>query len=315
MFKFGIIGAGKISHGFCKAVRLIDNAEVVAVSSKDIDKSKAFAEKENIKYYFGSYSEMLANCDIDAVYIATTHNFHHENALLCLNHGKPVLIEKAMVLNRKQAEEIFDLAKTKNLFVMEAMWPRFLPHINKAREWLAEGAVGKPVFADFSFGCKPDSNPGARYLNPKLGGGALYDFGVYAIELILYIINNPVREVKSVMLRAETGVDLTNGISVLFENDCIAKIFATFAANINSGLTIYGTDGHIVVPHIIGGSECSLYRESKPAEHFKEEYANGFVYEIEETIRCIKNNLCESPVMPHSDTLTCCDIFDFILAE
>jgi len=320
MFKFGIIGAGNISRLFCEAVRIIGagRVEVAAVASKDIDRAKSFAGRENIENYFGGsngYEEMLKSCDLDAVYIATTNNFHYENALLCLNHGKPVMIEKPMAVNKKQAEEIFALAKSKNLFVTEAMWACFLPHAIKARSWIADGKIGELIYAQCSAGFKAEFDPKNRFFNPELGGGALYDVGVYLIEGLLSLLNLPVKEVKCMVLRAETGVDFTDNISVMFENNCIAKIFATFAARIISEAHIYGTDGHIIIPTIIGGNECTLYRDGKPVEHFKQEYENGFVFEIEETMRCINSGLLESPVFPHPVTLKCCEIFDLVLGQ
>ena len=133
-FRFGILGAGGIAHKFCNAVGKVDDACVAAVASKDQKRAWRFAKRHGIEDFYSDYEHLLAREDIDAIYIATTHNFHYENIIACLKHNKPVLCEKSMVPTAAQAQEIFSLAKEKKLFVMEAMWSRFLPHINQARQ-------------------------------------------------------------------------------------------------------------------------------------------------------------------------------------
>ncbi len=314
MFKFGIIGAGKIAHKFCDAVRLIEGACVAAVSSKSLDRAREFAQAEEISYYSDSYEKMLTDNKLDAVYIATTHNFHYENALLCLSHNCPVLIEKAMVTNSAHAKEIFRLAKEKKLFVMEAMWSRFLPHINKAREWILNGEIGKLNSATFAIGFKANPDPGERYFSREFGGGAVYDIGVYVFELLTYLVNQQVEEISVLTVPAVTGVDLSDNISVRFES-CIANLQISFAAGIPANNVICGTTGYISIPNIVGGSECFLYKNGEVKEHFKEEFKNGFVFEIQETIRCVNAGLYESPTVPHKDTIQCCKMFDIVNAN
>lgn len=311
MFKFGIIGAGYIAHKFCGAARRVENCEVAAVSSKSIDRAKEFAEKEEIPYYSDSYDKMLTESKLDAVYIATTHNFHHENALLCLNHNLPILIEKPMCVNRKQAEDVFNIAKEKKLFVMEAMWTRFLPNMVQAKKWIESGEIGEIAAASCPFGFKANPDPNGRLFNSELAGGPLYDIGVYAIEMMTYLINKPVIDVTTMTLPAKTGVDMTDSICIKFDG-CIANILLTFAADVRPPTMIWGTDGYISIPHIVSGDECFLHKNDEPVQHFKHERENGFEYEIEETIKCVRNGLLESPIVPHADTLTCCDIFDMI---
>ena len=313
MFKFGIIGSGKIARKFCDAVSLIEGAEVAAVASKTLDRAKALAEEKSIEAYFGDYEEMLKKSSLDAVYIATTHNFHYENALLCLEYNKPLLIEKPMVLSKKEAIEIFRLAREKNLFVMEAMWSRFLPHNKKAREWIANGAIGTLALVNCAWGFKPNPSIEGRYFSPDLAGGPLYDIGVYSIEVMTHLIGQPIREINTMMIPAHTGVDLTDNISIKFDT-CIANLQVTYAAKVPMMALLYGTDGYIKIPGYVTGNECFLYdNEGNCIEHFKEQYVNGFTYEIAETIRCIREGLIESPVVPHADTVTCCEIFDRVL--
>ena len=141
--RFGIIGAGSIAAHFCKGVKLVEGAEVVAVASSSEERAVAFAQANGVPQAYGSYEEMLRQADIHVVYIATTHNFHMDNIRLCFEFGKHVLCEKAMVLTASDAREVFSMAKEKNLFCMEAMWTRFLPQYRQAKQWIEEGRIGK----------------------------------------------------------------------------------------------------------------------------------------------------------------------------
>lgn len=311
MFSFGIIGAGRIAHKFCDAVKYAKNAQVIAIASKSIDRARCFAEAEDIPRFFDSYEDMLKECRPDAVYIATTHNFHYENAMLCLKNNCPALIEKAMVTNSNHAKEIFHIANEKKLFVMEAMWSRFLPHTNKVKEWILNGEIGTVTNVSLAIGFKANQDPSDRYLSPIYGGGAAYDLGVYVFEILTYLVNQNIKDINILTIPAVTGVDMSDIISVKFDT-CLATLQISFSAQIPSSNIICGTEGYISIPNIVGGNECYLYKNGEMKEHFKEEFENGFVYEINETIRCVREGLYESPVMPHKDTVKCCEIFDII---
>lgn len=314
-FRFGIIGAARIANKFCDAVRYIEGAEVVAVSSKDLDRAKAFAEKNCLPSYYGSYDEMLSRDDIDAVYIATTHNFHYENLIACIEHGKHALCEKCMVLTKQQAETVFALAAKKNLFIMEAMWSRFLPNIKKARKWIQEGRIGRIDLASAVLGFVAAEDPKSRIYNPDLAGGALYDMGVYAIEIMSYLINKEIRQVKSVLLFADTGVDTTDNVTLSFDG-CIANLQCSITAKVDENAYLYGSKGYIQIPKFHFGDQCRLYDlDGNIVEEFYEKPVNGFIYEIREVIRCVRAGKTESDVVPHKDTVRCAEIFEQCLHE
>lgn len=309
-FQFGIIGAGNIANRFCDAVTRVENAKVAAVASHTPNKAKAFAEKNNLERYYDSYEEMLQCDDIDAVYIATTHNFHYENLKLCIAHNKPVICEKCFVLTKAQAEEIFALAKEKGVFVMEAMWSRFLPVINKAKEWIESGRLGQIDLATFTIGFKANEDPESRMYNPKLAGGAMYDIGVYAIEIMTYLINEELQDVKSVITRHPRGnVDKVDAMILQFEN-CVATLNCIMTAGVQNEMNIYGTDARIYIkdPHFT--SECTLIDENGVAEKFYSRLDNGFEHQIREVIRCVTEKKLESDIIPHKDTIQCAEIFD-----
>lgn len=307
--KFGIIGAGQIAVKFCEAVKLVEGAEVLGVASRTPGKAEEFAKEQQLPASYDSYEEMLANPDIDVVYIATTHNFHYENAMQCIAYKKAILCEKCFVLTKKQAEEVFAAAKEAEVFVMEAMWSRFLPAIQKAKEWIRSGQIGEIQLANCLIGFKASSDPKNRILNPELAGGAVYDIGVYAIELMTYLIDEPIKEVQTMTTYAATGVDKLDNITVRFEN-CLANLQCMVSANCPNGLYIYGSEGYIHIPDMHFGEGCHLYLEQGEAEHFSKPHINGFEHQIEEVVNCIKEGKLESEIMPHKDTILCAEIFD-----
>ena len=171
-FRFGIMGAAKIANKFCEAVALLDNCEVCAISSKSSDRAKDLATKHGINKYYDNYAEMLEAEKPDCVYIAVTNNDHYRLAMMCVERGIPVLCEKAMFQNSDEAQKVFEAAARNKVFVMEAMWSRFLPAVNKAKMWIDNGEIGIPEISQFSIGFKAVEDNSNRFFNPLLGGGA-----------------------------------------------------------------------------------------------------------------------------------------------
>lgn len=312
--RFGILGAGNIANYFCNGVKLTEGAEVAAVASKDEARAKAFALRNGIPDAYGSYDELLRREDIDAVYIATTHNFHLELIRLALNAGKHVLCEKAMVLTEADAREAFALAREKGKFLMEAMWSRFLPQYRQARRWIEEGRIGAVQSAACSIGFRANQDPEGRILNPRLAGGALYDIGVYAIEPLTYLLGEPVEEVLSAWRpHAVTGVD-ERVTAILRFPSCDAVIQATISANPKEYYYITGDKGFIEIPFVTFGDTVRLFDENRNLlEEVIEPWENGFVYEIREVIRCVREGRLYSETMPPEATIECARIFDKIL--
>ena len=310
MIRFGIMGAGDIAKKFCAAVKKLPQAEVAAVSSKDLVRAMAFAEENGLTSYYDQYELMLQREDIDAVYIATTHNFHYENILLALSYGKHVLCEKCMVLTAEEARTVFKTAKEKGLFVMEAMWSRFIPAMQKAKKWIEEGLLGELVMADYALGFF--AQPDHRALVPHLAGGAMYDLGVYAFEGLTYLIDKPLLDIKSNVCWAN-GVDMTDSVLLEFEDHLLASFRCTIAAPVESCMTIYGTKGRIVLNNPVCPQECRYYGLDGSRFSYQYPVENGFEFEITEAVSCIEQGLLESSVIPHSDTIRCAELFDCVL--
>lgn len=312
--RFGILGAGRIAAHFCNAVKLMEEAEVVAVASKSEDRARAFAQANGVPSYYNSYADLLSREDIDVVYIATSHNFHMELIRLSLNAGKHVLCEKAMVLTRADAEEAFALAKEKGLFLMEAMWTRFLPQIRKARQWIEEGRIGGIQAASCTVAFRAQQDPEGRLLNPALAGGALYDIGVYAIEPVAYLIGEPVTDCVGFWRpHGVTGVD-ERVTAILRFPSCDAAIQSLISANAKEYIYITGDRGYVEIPFVSGGHTVRLYGENRElVEEFHDPWENGFVFEIEEVIRCVREGKLFSDTMPPEVTIECAGIYEKIL--
>ena len=173
--RWGILGPGSIANQFAKGLQAAPDGQLVAVGSRDLQRAEAFAEQYDAPNRHGSYEELVADPEVDAIYVATPHPFHKENSILCLEAGKAVLCEKPFTVNAAEAAEIVAVARAKKVFLMEAMWSRYLPIIVQVRKWLDEGAIGEPLQVNADFGFRAGVNPEGRLFSPALAGGALLD--------------------------------------------------------------------------------------------------------------------------------------------
>lgn len=316
-FRFAIMGAGNIARKFCDAVSLVDGCTVCAVASKSMGRAAKLAFEKGIPAAYDSYERMLRVEKPDCVYISTTCEAHYALSMLCAENGFAVLCEKAMFTCRAEAEAFFRFAEGRHVFAMEALWSRFLPANNKAREWIRNGEIGDAVTAEMGIGFAADPSPDNRYFNPKLGGGAANDLTVYGLQILPGVLDRPITRVHAEAAAAPTGVDATSTVLLRLGEDVPAAIRSSLMARVDEGLTVYGTKGRIVVPHAHFANEAFLLKPDGTQDvHYKDELTqNGFTYEIEEARRCVLEGLTESPVVPHSSTLACTEVFDLIRAS
>ena len=313
MFRFGIMGAGEIAGKFCDAVKMVEGAEVSAVASKDQKRAEGFAQKKGIRNAYGNYNEMLESEHLDAVYIATTNNFHFENIMLCIQKHTPVLCEKSMFIDLKQAEEAICYARNEQVFLMEAMWSRFIPCIKKAREWIEQGRIGTIQLADYMGGIRAGEEH--RIFDSRLGGGAMYDLTVYPIEILMYLINQPIKNVYGDIKWGNTNVDESDNLIIHFET-CAASIQTTVKSRIPSPCGIYGTEGYIRLEQTHRAPSVELYNTKfELVDRYDHPIENGFEYEIKEVISCVRTGKLESDIMPLKDTLKCVWIYDQLLLK
>ena len=315
-FRFVVMGAGNIAHRFCRAVREAPGCRVAAVASKSMERANRFARELDIPAAYDSYEEMLRCEKPDCAYIATTCDSHYALAMLCLDHGTPVLCEKAMFVNGAEAGRCFERAEQLGVFAMEALWSRFLPAIQAARGWVREGRIGEPVFAEMGIGFPAPPDMENRYFNPRLGGGAANDLTVYGCQLLTWVLDRPVDRAHVEVTPAPSGVDATE-LVLMRLGGVPAVIKSSLMTRVEENLVVYGTAGRIVVPHPHYGKEATLYdNDGTEAERFVDDGTrDGFTYEIEEVVRCVRAGKPESDVVPHASTLACARLFDRIHAS
>lgn len=312
-FRWVILGAGDIAVKFNDAVRRVEGCEVIGVGSRSAERGAAFAEKHGIPHS-GSYAEMLA-LHPDAAYIAATTEAHADLTRLCIEAGIPVLCEKAMFTNSAEAEAVFALAKEKGVFAMEAMWSRFLPSIVEMKRQLDAGVIGEVKFAEINIGWRSPNGPGSRFYEPSLGGGAAYDLLVYCYELAEFFLGEP-EAVEGVFVNwAPTGVDETETVILRYPFGHVS-LCATIGVWLTERTSIHGTKGMFTMPRPHYSNEFTLRTLDGAEQRWQDDKTeNGFVYEVEEVVRCVRAGLLESPTVPHELTIRCAKVFDMINAR
>jgi len=313
--KWGIIGCGGIANKFAESTLAVDGAKVIAAASRTPGKATAFAKKHQIENSYSDYSELLNNREVDAVYVATTHNFHYENTRQALLANKPVLCEKPFTINAPEMRVLIELAERKKLFMMEAMWTRFLPAVVQVRKWLAEDSIGsiKQIRATFGFHFPFDSEH--RLFNPDLAGGAVLDAGIYPLSFANMVMKQKPIEIKAIGEIGATGVDEQSSYLLRYESGCIALLNSALNALTASRAEVIGTKGRITIPeNFLNAQEAWL--EVKDQEPIKKDFPVGnkigFKFEIEAASDCIRYGLLENEIMPLSDSLQLMEIIDEI---
>lgn len=314
--RWGILACGRIAKKFAADLQLVEGAELIAVSSRDKQKAIDFAAQFPAKYTHGSYEELVLNPEVDVIYVASPHAMHHEHTLLCLNHGKAVLCEKAFAINLTQAIEMVELARSKKIFLMEALWTRFLPHYNKVREMIADGMIGevKGVLANFGF--KPVSPVPDRLFNPALGGGALLDIGIYPTFLAQSLLGKPDKIMAS-MNTSESGVDEQSSMIFQYKDGKMASLFSSLASNLETDADIFGTNGRIRLTNRFYEPTATIqyYPErvdSRTEVFIQKEAGWGYQHEIIHVNDCLRKGLTESPTHTLTDTLDLMETLDKI---
>jgi predicted dehydrogenase len=314
--KWGIIGPGKIANKFASDLMLSNNAVLQAVASRDFEKARAFTTNYGASQCFDSYEEMLDSTEIDVVYVATPHPFHFEQTMMCLRQGKAVLCEKPMGIDSGEVVQMVNEARKKRLFLMEGLWTRFIPAIEKVLESIENKAIGELISLNADFGFKGDTNPEGRLYNKKLGGGSLLDIGIYPIYLSLITLGIP-NTIKALARMSATGVDTY--CSMLFDHPNGAK--ATLESNIESETPIeahiYGTEGFIKLHRRFHHTQkLTLHRYDGTETVYELPYTgNGYLHEIEEVNHCLMNHQTESYKLPLQTSLNLISIIDRVKEE
>ncbi|MDA3939952.1 MAG: Gfo/Idh/MocA family oxidoreductase [Spirochaetia bacterium] len=312
---WGIIGAGIIAEKMAEALHIDKNSELIAVASKSKERAERFAEKNNVPIAC-SYNDIVNNADINVIYVATTHNFHFKNTKLALEHGKHVLVEKAFTVNAREAEELAKIAKEKNLFLMEAIWVRFLPSYKLLKKTLQEGTIGEIRQINVSFGNFVPLKYEKRLTDPALAGGVTLDMGIYPISFVCYMLGELPTEVKSMTRFSDLEVDEISDYLFKFPSGCMSTINASHKLLMNNAAMIYGSKGYIEYPNFQEGEKFIIRVHGgtnnieSTEEIVESNHDNGFIYQVEEVVRCIREGKTESTVIPIQETIDIMKLMD-----
>lgn len=314
--RWGILGTGGIARAFATALMDTPGAVLAAVGSRSIDSARAFGHDFGSPQSYGSYHELCAAPDLDIIYIGTPHPLHAENAMMALEGGKAVLCEKPFTMNLREAEQVVALAREKKLFLMEAMWTRFMPALAEVRRIIDAGEIGVLHQVHADFGLTATRDPEHRINKRELGGGALLDLGIYPLSIACALLG-PVASVQAQAVLGDGGVDLTTGFSMKHESGALSICSCSLSARTPCELTVSGTLGNVRMDamfHLAKSVTVTLGDGSKRTIDTPF-LGNGYVHEAMEAGRCLRAGLTESPQMMHDDTLALMKLLDTIRAQ
>ena len=301
--RIGIIGCGWIAEKMAITLQDMEKVEAYAIASRDLNKAETFAQKWNFTRAYGSYEEMLDDELVDLVYIATPHSHHYAHTRLSLLKGKPVLCEKAFTANAKEAEELLQLAKEKNLFLTEAIWTRYMPLSQTICELVANGAIGRPQLLTANL-CYPNYHK-ERMHKPELAGGALLDLGVYTLNFAAMVFGTDIIRTTSACIKTDTGVDAQNSITLEYADGKLAILCSSQMAKSDRQGIISGDKGFMIVDNINNPQKVSVYDSDYQltAVYNCPPQITGYEYQVYASIEALENGWLESPFMPHQETL------------
>ncbi|WP_420601386.1 Gfo/Idh/MocA family protein [Flagellimonas sp.] len=310
--KWGIIGPGNIARKFTSDLQLIEEAQISAVASRSLDKAKRFADEYGAEHVYGSYDELFAADTTDIVYIATPHNFHKDLAITAMQAGKHVLCEKPLGINRTEVEELVKVAKQNKVFMMEGLWSRFNPSIQKAKQLIEQDVIGKVsyIHADFAF-YGLDRDEESRVLNLNLASGSLLDIGIYPVFLAYLLLGKP-EEISAHSNFHSNGTELQT--SMIFQYPSAqAILYSGITSNSKMHAEISGTKGELFFePRWHEARGYSLMKDGETQNFALPIQGNGFVYEIEEVHKCLMSNKLESDLWSHQNSLDLAELLDTI---
>jgi dihydrodiol dehydrogenase / D-xylose 1-dehydrogenase (NADP) len=316
-YRWGIMGAGIIACKLADALRQNNRSELYFVGSKSRERAQFFAREMAVPRW-GSYEELISDPLVDIIYVATTHNFHHANAKMALEAGKHLLVEKPFTVNAREADDLVKIASRKGLFLMEAIWTRFLPSWKSIRELLSEGAIGKVGFFDISFGKFVPPEFEKRLNDPALAGGATLDLGIYPLSFCCYMAREIPDKSTSLCRLSSSGVDELASYQLSFPSGPMAQIGTGYNLWMENRAVIYGSQGAVVFPDFVGGDRFTVRIHKGANEIVSEEavivqqHENGFIYQVEEVISSLDRGLTESPVIPLKESRDIMELMDRI---
>ena len=313
--RWGVAGPGGIATRFAEAMRLVGDGEIAAVASRSVARADAFADRFAIPARYGDYEALAGDPDVDVVYVATPHSRHEADTLAFVEAGKHVLCEKPFALNAGQARRMVDAARARGVFLMEAMWSRFLPAYRALAAVLGEGRIGEPLLVEADFGFRLPVMPEHRLFDRQLGGGALLDLGIYPIQLCSLVLGPPDRVVAEGAV-GETGVDEQVAAVLHHAGGTLGVVKAAIRVSMACAARISGSDGWIDLPPFMHCPDSITVSGPNGADRIDASYeGDGLRFQIAEVHRCLAEGLTESSVMSLDETVTLASTLDAIRAQ
>ena len=309
-FRVGIIATGWIAEKAAITLNGLADCEAYAVGSRTLEKAQAFAQKWNIPKAYGSYSELIADPDIDLVYIGTPHSHHYDVTKEAILAGKPCLVEKAFMANARQTKEILDLAHERKVFIAEAIWTRYQPAVKMVRDLISSGRIGTPRLVTATLGYSMGDKP--RIMRADLCGGALLDLGVYALNFVRMFFPADIVSIESQCVKSDTGMDLTNAISLVLSDGILANVQSSASCVGDNIGVIAGTDGNLIIDNINNPQRITVNthdREFVEDIHVPQQIT-GYEYQFLACRDALAEGLLEPREMPHAETLYIMQLMD-----
>jgi predicted dehydrogenase len=319
MLRIGMLGCGHIARKFANDLAFVEGVKLEAVGASHAASAYKFVSEYPVSKSYDSYEKLVADPEVDLVYIATPHAFHASHAMLCLENGKHVLCEKAFTINASEAVEVIEKANARNLFLMEAMWTKFLPHYQSVKAFIDSGKLGKLQHIQASFGFKVDKPLDQRLWNPNLGGGSLLDIGVYNVMMVQSLLGIP-DEICASSRLSQTGVDASCTAQFHYRSGATAHLYSTFTGYTPIEVFIQGSEGrlHLSSRYYAPSSHVYYYSgmdDTRQEWSIHKEEGWGYQFQVRHVIDCVQKGLLQSPVMSWQDTLKQMETMDRIRAK
>ena len=310
IMRVGIIGAGWIAEKAAITLNGLKECECYAIASRSLDKAQAFANQWHIKKTYGSYSELIADADIDLVYVATPHSHHYDVTRQALLAGKPCLVEKAFMANARQTSEILDLAHQQNVFLAEAIWTRYQPVVDTVRSLISSGRIGTPRLVTATLGYSMGDKP--RIMRPDLCGGALLDLGVYCLNFVRMFFPDNIVSIDSQCVKSPTGMDLTNAITLVLADGMLCNLQSSASCVGDNIGVIAGTEGNLIIDNVnnpqtitVNGPDRTYIETIRVSQQI-----TGYEYQFLACRQALIDGLLEPREMPHHETLYIMQLMD-----
>ena len=310
ILRVGIIGTGWIAEKAAITLNGLSECKAYAVGSRSIEKAEAFATKWDISKAYGSYAELIADADVDLVYVGTPHSHHYDVTRQAILAGKPCLVEKAFMANHREAAEVLQLAHERKVFVAEAIWTRYQPAVDIIRGLISSGRIGTPRLLTATLGYSMGDKP--RIMRADLCGGALLDLGVYTLNFVRMFFPAAIVSMESQCVKSQTGMDITNAITLVLEDGMLCNLQSSAACVGDNIGVIAGTEGNLIIDNINNPQKITV---NGPDRTYVEtihvpQQITGYEYEFLACRKALIEGLTEPNEMPHEETLYIMQLMD-----